>query len=140
MGFYWYSYSGRNWVFFNSIFFSTTPENESNKITPYAFAVILSIVFILPLMSLIVRRFHDAGVSPIWLAVAVSAPLINLVFVYIISSGDIEGYRALAETIFDITALALYDYTIWVSIFSVLIVCCIPSRFSKYLEYPMDDF
>lgn len=111
------------------------------EIKSYSFTVAFAIASLLPLLSLTVRRFHDAGVSPIFFSIIVLLPVATYVALEMLSSGDIEGYRALEHSSFIISILyAIQDYALFGVVISLIVICCIPSRFSRYLKYPMDDY
>lgn len=99
---------------------------------------VLGIALLLPLLSLTVRRFRDAGVSPIFIVIAIIVPISYQI--YKMMFNNIES-AILGDNynILDILFLFL-EFSDLAAVLFILIVCCVPSRFSKYLKYPMDNF
>lgn len=113
-------------------------ETSSSNILSYILVVLL--VFILPLMSLTVRRFQDTGVSPIILGLCAAFPVLSFATLCIAASGRIEEYRESSDGTLDRIIILLNDYSAYVAAGVIIVIVCLPSGFSKYLKYPMDDF
>jgi uncharacterized membrane protein YhaH (DUF805 family) len=111
------------------------------EVTSYTFTFAFGIVLLLPILSLLVRRFHDAGVSPIIFVLILLVPLTIAISLELISRGEDSPTASIYDTNILLSILSsINNYSQAIVLIAIVSICLIPSRFSRYLKYPMDFY
>lgn len=111
------------------------------EIKSYTFTFVFGITLLLPLLSLTVRRFHDAGISPLILAAILLIPLSIAITMELISRSNGNLYNITSNTNLFLSILDLVNnYSPLLILLTIITICMMPSRFSRYLKYPMDSY